>query len=322
MVLVDSSKFLRHSSLVLCPLDRVSTIVTDDAVSDEARGLVERRRGQADRRRGARGMSARCARPAGGRRRHRQDHGQARARRPGERRDARRADAAEPGAGRAALPARRRRGALGLHRRGALRRRRAAATSPASPSPPTARRRRWSAGRDWRCRCSTTSTTDRRRSAADYDAARPPFAETLSPRLPAGLNLGAQIFWQARAFPEAFARATRDPHLSAVLGVAAVAASRRASSPRSAATPTSGRPAPGGFSSLVAPRGLAGAVPAGACRPRGCSGRCGSVAAATGRSTRRRRSSAASTIPTPRCCRGCGGPRRRSPSSRRGPGRS
>lgn len=44
--------------------------------------------------------------------------------------------------------------------------------------------------------------------AADYDAARPPFAETLSPRLPAGLNLGAQIFWQARTFPEAFARTT------------------------------------------------------------------------------------------------------------------
>ena len=41
VVLVDSSKFLRHSSLVLCPLDRVSTIVTDDAVSDEARSLVE-----------------------------------------------------------------------------------------------------------------------------------------------------------------------------------------------------------------------------------------------------------------------------------------
>ncbi len=42
--------------------------------------------------------------------------------------------------------------------------------------------------------------------AADYDAVRPPFAETGSPRLPGGLNLGAQLFWQARAFPEAFAR--------------------------------------------------------------------------------------------------------------------
>jgi sugar (pentulose or hexulose) kinase len=41
-----------------------------------------------------------------------------------------------------------------------------------------------------------------------YDAVRPPFAETLSPRLPNGLNLGAQLFWQSQAFPEAFARVT------------------------------------------------------------------------------------------------------------------
>ncbi len=40
--------------------------------------------------------------------------------------------------------------------------------------------------------------------AADYDAIRPSFAETGSPRLPAGLNLGAQIFWQSRHFPKAF----------------------------------------------------------------------------------------------------------------------
>jgi sugar (pentulose or hexulose) kinase len=39
-----------------------------------------------------------------------------------------------------------------------------------------------------------------------YAAVRPPFAESLTPRLPGGLNLGAQLFWQARAFPEAFAR--------------------------------------------------------------------------------------------------------------------
>lgn len=42
--------------------------------------------------------------------------------------------------------------------------------------------------------------------AAEYDAARPPFEETGTPRLPTGLNLGAQLFWQGRAFPEAFAR--------------------------------------------------------------------------------------------------------------------
>src|SRR5262245_39886876 len=30
--------------------------------------------------------------------------------------------------------------------------------------------------------------------ASEYDAVRPPFAETGSPRLPGGLNLGAQLF--------------------------------------------------------------------------------------------------------------------------------
>jgi Sugar (pentulose and hexulose) kinases len=43
--------------------------------------------------------------------------------------------------------------------------------------------------------------------ASDYEAVRPDFAETGSPRLPVGLNLGAQLFWQARRFPDAFASA-------------------------------------------------------------------------------------------------------------------
>ena len=43
--------------------------------------------------------------------------------------------------------------------------------------------------------------------ASAYDAVRPAFAETGSPRLPGGLNLGAQLFWQAGRFPKAFARA-------------------------------------------------------------------------------------------------------------------
>jgi sugar (pentulose or hexulose) kinase len=37
--------------------------------------------------------------------------------------------------------------------------------------------------------------------AAAYDAVRPDFAETGSPRLPMGLNLGAQIFWQLETQP-------------------------------------------------------------------------------------------------------------------------
>jgi sugar (pentulose or hexulose) kinase len=40
-----------------------------------------------------------------------------------------------------------------------------------------------------------------------YAAIRPPFSETLSPKLPAGLNLGRQLAWQKQRFPEAFGRA-------------------------------------------------------------------------------------------------------------------
>jgi sugar (pentulose or hexulose) kinase len=39
-----------------------------------------------------------------------------------------------------------------------------------------------------------------------YDRLRPPFAETVSPRLSGGLNVGAQIHYQKTAFPEDFAR--------------------------------------------------------------------------------------------------------------------
>ena len=46
-------------------------------------------------------------------------------------------------------------------------------------------------------------------SATDYAAVRPDFAETLSPPLPNGLNIGAQLFWQRRQFPAAFASVTR-----------------------------------------------------------------------------------------------------------------
>lgn len=39
-----------------------------------------------------------------------------------------------------------------------------------------------------------------------YEKVRPPFSETGSPKLPAGLNLGAQLFWLGKKFPEAFGR--------------------------------------------------------------------------------------------------------------------
>lgn len=41
-------------------------------------------------------------------------------------------------------------------------------------------------------------------SESDYDAVRPPFSETYSPALPAGLNLGRQLFWQQRYCERAF----------------------------------------------------------------------------------------------------------------------
>lgn len=43
---------------------------------------------------------------------------------------------------------------------------------------------------------------------AAYQAVRSPFSETGTAPLPLGLNLGAQIFWQQRSFPDAFARVT------------------------------------------------------------------------------------------------------------------
>ena len=44
--------------------------------------------------------------------------------------------------------------------------------------------------------------------ADDYGALADDYAHTFSPPLPLGLNLGRQIFWQSRRFPEAFARVT------------------------------------------------------------------------------------------------------------------
>lgn len=45
------------------------------------------------------------------------------------------------------------------------------------------------------------------RLADAYRLVRPPFSETGSARLPMGLNVGAQLYWQQQTFPEAFARA-------------------------------------------------------------------------------------------------------------------
>jgi L-fuculokinase len=42
---------------------------------------------------------------------------------------------------------------------------------------------------------------------AEYDEIRPPFEETLSPRAPRGLNVGRQVYFYERRYPELFARA-------------------------------------------------------------------------------------------------------------------
>ncbi len=42
IVLVDSSKFAQRSSLVVCALDRVGTIITDDGISDEAATMLDK----------------------------------------------------------------------------------------------------------------------------------------------------------------------------------------------------------------------------------------------------------------------------------------
>ena len=41
VVLADSSKFANRSSLVLCPLERIDTVITDDGVSDREAAMLE-----------------------------------------------------------------------------------------------------------------------------------------------------------------------------------------------------------------------------------------------------------------------------------------
>ncbi|WP_299611706.1 DeoR/GlpR family DNA-binding transcription regulator [uncultured Tateyamaria sp.] len=41
VVLVDSTKFEQRSSLVLCPLNRITTVITDDHISDKAAAMLE-----------------------------------------------------------------------------------------------------------------------------------------------------------------------------------------------------------------------------------------------------------------------------------------
>lgn len=40
IVLVDSSKFLRRSNLIVCPLSKISTVITDSDISDESAEMI------------------------------------------------------------------------------------------------------------------------------------------------------------------------------------------------------------------------------------------------------------------------------------------
>jgi DeoR family ulaG and ulaABCDEF operon transcriptional repressor len=41
IVLVDSSKFRQRSSLILCPLSRISAVITDEGVEDREAKMLE-----------------------------------------------------------------------------------------------------------------------------------------------------------------------------------------------------------------------------------------------------------------------------------------
>jgi DeoR family transcriptional regulator, ulaG and ulaABCDEF operon transcriptional repressor len=41
VVLIDSSKFRQRSSLILCGLDRISTVITDDGITDSEQRMLE-----------------------------------------------------------------------------------------------------------------------------------------------------------------------------------------------------------------------------------------------------------------------------------------
>ena len=96
--------------------------------------------------------------------------------------------------------------------------------------------------------------------AAEYEAVRPRFEETGSPKLPGGLNVGAQVFWLSRAFSAEFAR------VRYVLLLAQYWAFRLSGVAASEATSLGchtdlWNPWAGGFSSLVSRMGWEGMLP-------------------------------------------------------------
>ena len=51
VVLIDATKFERRSSLILCALDRIATVITDERVDDRAAAMLQAAGRAADRRR-------------------------------------------------------------------------------------------------------------------------------------------------------------------------------------------------------------------------------------------------------------------------------
>lgn len=92
---------------------------------------------------------------------------------------------------------------------------------------------------------------------AAYDEIRPGFSETFSPRLPGGLNLGAQLHYQKAVFPEAFERAQSIVTYPQYWGwrLTGVAATDVTSL---GCHTDLWRPRQGSFSSLIEPLGIAG----------------------------------------------------------------
>ena len=154
--------------------------------------------------------------------------------------------------------------------------------------------------------------------AADYDKLRPPFAETGAARLPMGLNIGAQIYWQEQTFPQEFSK------VAAILTYAQYWSYRLSGVLASELTSLGchtdlWNPYSGDFSTFVDARGWRRLFPPvrkasdllGGLRPNVAQQASLPVGL---------RSIAAFTIPTPRCCRMCCRGHRPSPWFRPGPG--
>ncbi len=154
--------------------------------------------------------------------------------------------------------------------------------------------------------------------AEAYDAVRPDFAETGSPRLPMGLNLGAQLFWQLETQRGLRARlaqvVTYPQYWSGRLTGVIVNEMTSLGCHTDLWNPTDRR-----FSSLVERLGLGERMAPVRGAAEGWGRSCPRSRRGPG-SMRRRRSIAESTIPMPRSIRIWWGVRRRSRWCRPGPG--